>query len=107
MGRAATVRPELRNHTLDAMMAQHESVATFKKKVEEAKGKTNTVKDVQAARRDLEDAGRSGGPLDVYLEGLEVRPLLSNVAERVSSSFDVCGLQSSWRLSTSWATPMW
>lgn len=33
VGRAATVRPELRNFTLDAMLVNHESVSTFKTKV--------------------------------------------------------------------------
>jgi hypothetical protein len=55
LGRAATVRPELRDFTLDAMLANHESVVAFKKKVEGARGKS--AREVQAAKRDLEDAG--------------------------------------------------
>ena len=54
VGRAATVRPELRNHTLDALLMQHQSVSTFKKKLEAARGSTS--REVQAAKRDLEDA---------------------------------------------------
>lgn len=54
VGRAATVRPELRNHTLDALLMQHQSVTTFKKKLEAVRG--STARDVQAAKRDLEDA---------------------------------------------------
>ncbi|KAM3576755.1 hypothetical protein VYU27_001350 [Nannochloropsis oceanica] len=54
VGRAATVRPELRNHTLDALLMQHESVNTFKKMLEASRGSTS--REVQAAKRDLEDA---------------------------------------------------
>lgn len=54
VGRAATVRPELRNHTLDALLMQHQSVSTFKKKLEASRGSTS--REVQAAKRDLEDA---------------------------------------------------
>jgi hypothetical protein len=56
VGRAATVRPELRNHTLDALLANHESVATFKKKLEGARQAGLPTTEIQAARRDLEDA---------------------------------------------------
>lgn len=56
VGRAATVRPELRNHTLDALLANHESVATFKKKLEGARQAGSTSTEIQAAKRDLEDA---------------------------------------------------
>jgi hypothetical protein len=55
VGRAATVRPEFRNHTLDALIANHESVTTFRKKAEAAKALSS--KEYHAARRDLEDAG--------------------------------------------------
>lgn len=60
VGRAATVRAELRNHTLDALMAEHESVETFKNRLEEAKSRS--VRERYAARRDLEDAGRLAAP---------------------------------------------
>jgi len=56
VGRAATVRPELRNHTLDALLANHESVATFKKKLEGARASGLANTEIQAARRDLQDA---------------------------------------------------
>ena len=54
VGRAATVRPELRNHTLDALLVNHESVSTFKKKLEATRGAS--AREFQAAKRDLEDA---------------------------------------------------
>ena len=87
VGRAATVRPELRNYTLDAMLTNHESVATFKKKLEGARG--SSAKELQAARRDLEDAGK----LCMY-----IYPFAATVRVLISLCLLACMcLQNSWR----------